>query len=154
MTEIMPSFLETPREVTFSFHIRQVKRWLEYDAGRELDSVLVYVALELRAAIERYFFDLLLILRENDISDAEAKKCRSRRGIEALMKKSDKNYRKTLQFSVILAELTPDCPPLNSVNLAKLMRYRDDLSEFCHMQFRPENTYQSEDRSFQKRGFL
>lgn len=35
-------FLEAPRDVTFDWHIVQAKKWLEFDGGRELDSVLVY----------------------------------------------------------------------------------------------------------------
>ena len=34
-------FLEAPREVTFDWHIAQATKWVEFDAGRELDSVLV-----------------------------------------------------------------------------------------------------------------
>lgn len=40
-------FLEAPREVTFDWHIVQATKWVEFDAGRELDSVLLYAAVEL-----------------------------------------------------------------------------------------------------------
>lgn len=54
-------FLEAPREVTFDWHIVQAKKWLEFDGGRELDSILVHAAVELRAAIERYIQPLAVL---------------------------------------------------------------------------------------------
>jgi hypothetical protein len=70
-------FLEAPREVTFDWHVVQATKWLEFDAGRELDSVLIYAAAELRAAIERYIFELLYLLKEGKLSADEEKRCRS-----------------------------------------------------------------------------
>jgi hypothetical protein len=39
------------------------------------------------------------------------------------------------------------------VDTAYLNRKWQDLSEYCHMQFRPEETFESQSRKFQKQGF-
>lgn len=147
------SFLEAPREVTFDWHIVQAKKWLEFDGGRELDSVLVYAAVELRAAIERYVFELLYLLKEGKLSGDEEKRCRSIAGIFALMKETDLFYRKTIEFTRLAVSFTPGLPEITIVDTAYLNRKWQDLSEYCHMQFRPAETFGSKGRKFQKRGF-
>jgi hypothetical protein len=148
------SFLEVPREVTFDWHIVQAKTWLEFDKGRELDSVLVYAAVELRAAIERYIFELLYLLKEGKLSANEERRCRSIRGIFALMEETDPLYRKTIEFTKIVAAITPGLPEITIVDTAYLNRKWQDLSEYCHMQFRPAETFGSQGRKFQKQGFV
>ncbi len=147
------SFLETPRDVTFDWHVVQAKKWLAFDARRELDSVLVYAAVELRAAIERYVFELLYLLKEGKLSEDEKKRCRSIGGIFALMKETDPFYRKTIEFTKIVISITPGLPEITVVDTAYLTRRWQDLSEYCHMQFRPVETFGSQGRKFQKQGF-
>ncbi len=146
-------FLEAPREVTFDWHIVQAKKLLEFDGGRGLDSVLVYAAVELRAAIERYIFELLYLLKEGKLSGDEEKRCRSITGIFALMKEADPVYRKTIEFTKLVVSLTPGLPEITVVDAAYLNRMWQDLSEYCLMQFRPVETFGSQSRKFQKQGF-
>jgi len=146
-------FLEAPREVTFDWHIAQATKWVEFDAGRELDSVLLYAAVELRAAIERYIFELLYLLKEGKLSGDEETRCRSITGIFASMKETDPFYRKTIEFTKLVISITPDLPEITVVDTAYLNRKWQDLSEYCHMQFRPEETFRSQGRKFQKQGF-
>ena len=51
--------LERQRGVTCDWHLSQARALVNFDRGRQLDSTLVYAALELRAAIEREFMELL-----------------------------------------------------------------------------------------------
>ncbi len=55
------AILANSRRVTSAWHLQQAKRLLDFDAGRHLDTVLVYAAVELRAAIERYLACNLLL---------------------------------------------------------------------------------------------
>ena len=83
------SFIEEKREVTFDWHMGRVLKWLECDNGQELDSMLVYASVELRCAIERYLFELLVLLKKpDDLTADEAKKCKSKNGVLAVMKKN------------------------------------------------------------------
>ena len=146
-------FLESPREVSFDWHIVQTMKWLEFDGGRKLDSTLVYAAVELRAAIERYVFELLYLLKEGNLSQDEQKRCRSIAGIFALMKETDPFYRKTIEFTKLVASFSPGLPKITIVDTAYLNRKWRDLSEYCHMQFHPEETFASNARKFQETGF-
>ncbi len=116
------SFLEATREVTFDWHIVQAKKWIEFDGGRELDSTLVYAAVELRAAIERYVFELLYLLKEGKLSGDEEKRCRSIKGIFALMKETDPFYRRTIEFTKLVVSITPGLPEITVVDTTSLNR--------------------------------
>lgn len=146
-------FLESPREVSFDWHIVQTMKWLEFDGGRRLDSTLVYAAVELRAAIERYIFELLYLLKEGNLSPNEQRRCRSIAGIFTLMKETDPFYRKTIEFMKLVVSLSPGLPEITIVDTAYLNRKWRDLSEYCHMQFHPEETFASNGRKFQETGF-
>jgi hypothetical protein len=145
--------LEAPRQVTGEWHIVQTKRLLAFDAGRHLDTVLVYAAVELRAAIERTLFELLYLLKEGQISEKEVKRCRSINGITSLMREADPAYRKTLQFTRLVASVTPGVPEIAVIDSAYLNRWWNELSEYCHLQFRPAETFESPGREFQHKGF-
>jgi hypothetical protein len=45
------------------------------------------------------------------------------------------------------------CPEITVVDTAYLNRKWQELSEYCHMQFRPVDTFESAGREFQKQGF-
>jgi len=145
--------LEEPRQVTAEWHIVQVQRLLTYDGGRHLDTVLVYAAVELRAAIERTLFEILYLLKEQQVSDEEVTQCRSIQGMIALMQETDRAYRKTIEFTRLVASVTPGFPEVSAIDTAYLLRRWRDLSQYCHLQFKPEDTFHSPARRFQEEGF-
>ena len=145
--------LESPRQVTSVFHLQQVQRLLEFDGGRELDSVLVYASVELRAAIERTLFELMYLVRELEISEADIKRARSIRGLDALLREADNSYTKTMEFTRLVSETTPGTPSVAAIDTGYLRRRWQDLSEYCHLQFRPDRSFESPERAFQRKGF-
>ena len=145
--------LEDPRQVTSEWHILQAKRWLDFDAGRQLDSVLVYAAVELRLAIERTLFELLYLLKERQIADEDVKRARSLNGLQALLRETDAFYRRTIEFTHLVASVTAELPAVSAIDTAYLNRKWSELSEYCHLQFKPAEAFQSPDREFQRRGF-
>jgi len=92
--------LEDPRQVSGDWHIFQAHRLLAFDAGRELDTVLVYAAVELRLAIERRMLEILLLLKDHQVSDKDIARCRSVRGMAALMEETDRFYMPTMPSPV------------------------------------------------------
>lgn len=146
--------LERPRQVSFEWHLLQVKKWLDYDSGRELDSVLVYASTELRIAIERYIFELLYLLKGEQFSVDDEHKCRSIKGLFALMRGIDLNYRRRIEFTKLVASMSSySGPPIQVVDTKYLRQKWEQLSEYCHKQLRPEETFASPGRFFQKSGF-
>jgi len=146
-------FLMEPREVTCGWHLRQAYRWLRYDRGRELDNVLVYASFELRAAIERSLLECLLLITGGKLSEKELSACRKPGGVCGLIGKYEPAYRKRVQFSQIVISLDPKLPNVVFLDLRLLRKRWSELSEFCHKQNEPSQTFSSPDRSFQKRGF-
>jgi len=148
------SFLEEKREVTFDWHIYRVPRWLEYDGARKLDSILVYASVELRCAIERYFFELLYLLKKpNKLTSTEEKRCQSKNGVLDLMKEIEPYYRKRATFTNLIASVTPETPKVVIVDIKYLIRVWSELSIYCHKQLRPEKSWDSVNREFQENGF-
>ncbi len=100
------ALLTRPRQVSSDWHVSQAKALLAIDRGRELDNTLVYAAVELRAAIEREFMELLVLCRgKNELSDDELKRAQSQQGLEALLRDADSNYRATVEFTRIVMSL-------------------------------------------------
>jgi hypothetical protein len=147
------SFLEEKRQVSFDWHITQVLKWLKYDNGRKLDSVLVYASLELRCAIERYIFELLLLLKNNKLIPEEEKRCQSKEGILELMKETEPYYVKRAKFTNLIASVTPGMPKVVIIDIKYLIRKWSTLSDYCHKQLRPEESFNSLNREFQEKGF-
>ena len=139
----MTGLLDERREVRSDWHVQQARSLLAFDAGRQLDTVLVYAAVELRVAIERRLLEILVLLRGGQLTDADLKRCRSRKGIEALMKETDQSYAKTLEFTRIVSLVDPGIPRTSAVNLTALRRGWEQLSEYCHLQFKPEDSFDS-----------
>jgi hypothetical protein len=148
------SFLEEKREVSFDWHIHRVQRWLEYDGGRKSDSIVVYASVELRCAIERYFFELLVLLKRPDkLTSAEEKRCQSKNGVLDLMKEIEPYYRKRATFTNLIAAVRPGVPKVLIVDIKYLIRVWSELSIYCHKQLRPEKSWDSVNREFQENGF-
>ena len=145
--------IEEARQVTFDWHIVRVMNWLRLDRGRLLDNILVYAAVDLRCAIERYMFEFLLILKDGKLNEEEKTRCRSIDGLFTLMREADASYRKTARFSIIYSEVFPGVPELTLVDFGYLHKAWMELSQYCHKQLMPKQTFLSPRREFQRRGF-
>jgi hypothetical protein len=146
-------FLEQNRQVTFDWHIVQVKNWLKYDNDRNLDNVLVYASLDMRCAIERYIFEFLVLLKKGNLTQEDEIRCRSINGIFDLMRKTDQFYRKTAEFTNLIASASTIFPEIIIVDFSYLHKKWQELSEYCHKQLRPQESFVSSNRAFQKKGF-
>jgi len=151
MTDL--SFLEEKRQVTFDWHITQVLKWLKYDKGRKLDSVLIYASLELRCAIERYLLELLYLLKDRKLTPDDEIRCRSKDGILNLMKETEPYYIKRAKFTNLIASITPGMPKVVIVDIKYIIRMWNTLSNYCHKQLRTEESFESVNREFQEKGF-
>ena len=148
------SLLEERRQVTFDWHIAQVIKWLKFDNGRMLDSVLVYASVEARCAIERYLFELLILLEHPaNLTQEQERKCRSKEGMLKVMKDIEPQYMKRAIFTNLISSVASVWPKVVIIDFKFLNRMWHSLSEYCHKQLRPEESFDSENRVFQKKGF-
>jgi hypothetical protein len=145
-------FLEEPRQVTSAWHYLQAKKWLEFDEGRELDSVLVYACLELRAAIERFWLEIILTLNDGKLGEKDSARCRTKKGLESVLKGIEPKLRKWILFSNKLCSYDR-VPQYPMVEIKDLIRTRSKLSQYCHFQMNPYETWESTNRDFQRHGF-
>lgn len=153
MSGVDITFLEQNREVTFDWHITQALKWLKFDNGRKLDSTLIYACVDLRIAIERYILEFLILLKSGKFTEAEISRCRSINGIFSLMRETDLFYRKTAEFTLLIASITPEIPEITIVDTSYLRRKWEELSEYCHKQLEPSDSYGSNNREWQSKGF-
>jgi hypothetical protein len=148
-------FIARQRQVTCAWHLHQVKSWLRFDRDRHLGNILAYAAYELRCAIERCLFELLVFMKDLKLSKEEEKKCNSWAGLTSLMNeasRSYKEYQKRVVFTNIAVRvMRMPVPPVNPVNIAFLRDSWQKVSIYCHMQLRPEETFN--DKEWVERGF-
>lgn len=123
-------FLEEERQVSSAWHYIQAKKWLDFDRGRESDSVLVYTCLELRAAIERFWLELILTLNDGQLSEKDTARCRTKKGLETVLKEIEPELRKWIQFSNILCAYD-GVPQYPMVDVKDLISIRSELSQYC-----------------------
>ena len=71
----------------------------------------------------------------------------------AIMQETDPFYRKTARFTQLICEVTPELPQISIIDTGYLRRKWEELSNYCHKQFYPADTFNSNDREFQKNGF-
>jgi hypothetical protein len=146
--------LERSRQVTSDWHLSQARELIAFDAGRELDTVLVYAALEVRAAIERELLELLVLCRgKNELTDDELRRAKSQQGLEALLKEADANYRVTVEFTKIAMSNDPHAPKISPIDTKFLRKSWQALSSYCHFQAKPAQAWESPNREFQKKGY-
>lgn len=147
------SLIEEKREVSYDWHLAQAIKWLKYDNGRELDSILVYASVDLRIAIERYFFELLLLLKSNNLTSQEQDRCTSKDGILDFVRETEPYYVKRAKFTNLIAAITPGFPRVVIVDFKYLTNKWHTLSEYCHKQLAPKESFDSTNREFQNKGF-
>ncbi len=146
-------FLLEDRSVGLDFHLRQVKRWFDFDDGKKLDNVLVYASVELRCAIERLAFELMYIVQEKKLTSQEEKRCKNVNGTLELLQEVEPDYRKLAQFTNLVASLHPRIPRIALIDIKFLIRSWHELSNYCHLHLRPSEAWESTHRSFQTKAF-
>jgi hypothetical protein len=120
-----------------------------------LDSTLIYCAVDLRIAIERYVFELLVGLYDFKLENAKEKRIKSLTSeIFKFVKRDFPDLPKRLMFvnhvlSVCSPELKTAIP-----DITWLERKRGNLSDYLHQQLRPEPNLKSMNKDFKEKGFI
>jgi hypothetical protein len=153
MRRDLVKLIEENRLVTADWHFRQADDWLDYGNARFLDTPLIYACLETRLAIERVALELLVLLSEQQLPSTQEERCRERiQDARKLIEEIEPDYRKRMRFTSIVMEQIGG-PPIAEIDMEKLKQWWLDLSKYIHGQVRPEQSYASPDRQFQKEGY-
>lgn len=153
--------LHNNRSTSGDYHAAAGKAWRIYGEDKLLHTPLVYGAFEFRLAIERYIFELYYFMVEDGIITDES---RNKNELLEISKFSSiiaiihenagnklKLYRALLFNSAFAKIFTPINKSLSVPDIGKFHGFWSKLSEYCHRQLRPSNTWGSED--WIKRGY-
>jgi hypothetical protein len=101
-------------------------------------TALIYAALEARNAIEQLFFTIIWLCR-GSVDDQTLAQCKKSDGLGQVLKRTEPDYRKMIQFAKICLSLERNAPNIIEWDFKVLKRFWSALSDYCHFQH-PEHT--------------
>lgn len=114
-------------------HMFRAKSWLDYYDRNKQFSVLLYICIEARYAIEYLLFEELVISTGANLSREEYEKClRSPTKLSKMIDNLCPDYEKLKLFTEAVVKLEPQAPKLNHWAPNKLMKSWGIFSKFLH----------------------
>jgi hypothetical protein len=136
------------RDTTAGYHFRMARAWRLIGEKNNLHSPLAYSAFEFRCSIERYLFELLVLIRnrkpsKSDLS-ASANISTLRKTIYAAAG-GKKEFERSLIFNSLYSQGSgsPKNVWISLPDIALMERHWSRLSEYCHRQLQPQKTWKS-----------
>jgi len=147
MEEILKS-LKRKRGNSAGYHCALGQKWRRLGEPDKNHNALVYAAFEFRIAIERIVFELYALIRSlKNIPDDEVDKYESiTNNITYLMEivMNQKNLYRLLKFnSIWFHEVSSFRSELSVPDIKILKNFWHGLSDYCHMQVKPNITWES-----------
>jgi hypothetical protein len=149
----LEELLENQRLVSGDYHATAGRTWRKFGENKLLHTPLVYSAFEFRLAIERYVFELYILMKKDDLlngevpNDALKQIDRFSNLVRLLHENAGNRFRlyRALLFNRIVAGLFFRMPrPLSIPDIGKFNAYWQRLSDYCHRQLKPAETWGSE----------
>ena len=60
-------YINNKREVTLEYHLLAAREWRRYGEQDQLHTPLIYSAFEYRCAIERFVFEIFVLMNRDDL---------------------------------------------------------------------------------------
>lgn len=136
----MYDFLNCKRFVTYDWHINQAERLLNYALENESDNALIYATVECRMALERYVFEMSILVKGSNLTEEELKSTDRVNGVFKLLEITMVDYKKHLTFCNLIMEINNIPLKINIPNLKMFKKLINKLSKYCHLQFKPLET--------------
>ena len=136
----MEDLLKCKRFVTSEWHRNQAENLLNFALKNDSDNALIYSILESRIALERYVFEMSVLVKGNKLTNENLKSADRRNGVFNLLKETMVDYIKHLTFSNIILVINNIPERINIPNLKRFKQLITELSNFCHLQFKPIET--------------
>ena len=146
----MRNFIVQKREVNSNYHFKIAIEWKNYGKKDFLHSALVYSAFEFRIAIERFAFELLLFIVDNDkdFSAIDIEKVNKFQNIfrEIYSIHNKKEFERILIFNHHASKaFTHGEYSLAKISLSQLQKYWKSLSNYCHKILKPIESWDNEE---------
>lgn len=143
--------INNDREVTFEYHLLTAREWRRFGEPDHLHTPLIYSAFEYRCAIERFVFELFVIMNRDDLLEGDLDINRAERFsslITIIHERAENRGRlyRMFRFNYLytrhMIRLNID---VSIPDLRTLQQYWHSLSDYCHKQMLPNETWDSED---------
>ncbi len=157
----LEDIINTPRQTSFDFHAAVAQSWRRIGERELLHSPLIYSAFEYRLAIERFVFELYYLMKKENLlskqglSKKELQRIDSFSSLISIIYENSGNKLKLYRilsfnkaFSQVFTKLHRS---LSIPDLGKLHKFWQCLSEYCHRQLEPPETW--EDLEWVKKGY-
>ncbi|MBT8401865.1 MAG: hypothetical protein KJO98_15425 [Rhodothermia bacterium] len=136
---------QNPRQVGADFHVVAARAWRDFGVAGSVQSPLVYAALEYRAAIERVALELSAIIihddETKDVASAPEKFSSLLTWLHSLGGGTKKLLYRVLKFNRILSQHIGAPKPLSVPDTGTLHNYWMRLSDLCHCQREPADSW-------------
>jgi len=160
------TLIQSDRETASHYHFAVGRMWRLIGIQNNLHVPLSYAAFEFRLSIERYLFEYFYLIRHRrGFSKSEERECSSiARLIKAIYQHEGGKARflKRLRFNLICIQSEakfvnnerdfPNGLPIE-ISLDYLHKLWIKLSEFCHRQLEPNETWKSKGERWVKNGY-
>jgi hypothetical protein len=150
----MEKLLNCKRMVTSDWHRNQAESLLKYALENDCDNALIYSVLESRLALERYIFNMSVLVKGNQLTNEALNSASKKNGILNLLKVTMVNYIKHLKFCNIILEIINSPFKVNIPNLKLFKRLITKLSKYCHPLFNPSETVEDPDKKWFIKGVV
>lgn len=145
--------LNNNRQTTGDYHATAGMTWRRFGESDLLHSPLVYSAFEFRLALERYVFELYHLMVIDGIiknvtrTKEELLEVRTFSSIITLIHENSGNklklYRAFIFNRAFVKIFVPIKKALSVPDIGKYHKYWSKLSEYCHLQLKPTDTWDS-----------
>jgi len=153
------SFIElikNKRDNNSKFHSDLAREWYFIGEKDRLHSPLIYSSLEYRMAIERFVFELMILIKKDEgiTKKDENKTIKFESLINYIYKITGGKsfYLKILRFNKIIMSIERPGLILAEPDLNLLFKNWKALSNFCHLKIRPDTSWNNND-NFIERGY-
>ena len=147
MQNLINSLLLEPRQCQSDWLILQAKKLSDAAKHTNSTTLMIFSCLETRNAIEQLWFEILLIVHGEGLTEEYFLKCRKRRdGYLAAINETAPQYRKLSAFSTLVLAADNKAPYRGIAwDLAKLKKYWQQLGDYCHAQGHSSFTLDSQE---------
>jgi hypothetical protein len=148
MDYTLEDIVSKERDITGGYHFRMARAWRLIGEPKSLHSPLAYAAFELRCCLERYLFELLLLIRNKKPSKSDLKASANMSSLRKVIYSAaggKSEFERSLIFNRLYSQglASPREYWISVPNIALMERYWSRLSEYCHRQLMPHETWSS-----------
>lgn len=147
----MKDFLTRRRHVTVEWYLDQAQQLLELAKKMHSATALVYSALEIRNAIERFVIEMSIVAKGGVLTDEQVRVAHRKDGAFQLLENAMSAYRKHIEFTNMILAINGAPFGIALPDIKTFKRLRTSLSQYCHFQLDPAKTVDhAEDQWFLK----